>query len=305
MESVKYEILRQTGVTHNLPLYLESTVDEMGVMVGFDGGVEQIEQIVNFTYSGVTNTRTVHIFSSVNPDRLRKIVEQTYEVNWGDGTSVQNLSVNTGTNGTALPTLSHTYNSGITETTITIKLISPWTTEFVSKKLILPFKNPNTISNPLGTFTGTTIPLDYLNDLDYSDDPTETTTIKFMGIGQSRIEELRKYGQTEFVGVTTGITDNVTWSGYTIDDLYYRDFEDGFTMISGTTSDFTKEEVINHMITRNEHFLGFIDEPIVFSDVFVERGKQGVMEKNLRLSEIDNVGEIDLYGNGYFNVQKQ
>ena len=47
MEIIKYEILKQTGVSNYIPLYLESTFDEMGVMVGFDGGVEQIEQIVS------------------------------------------------------------------------------------------------------------------------------------------------------------------------------------------------------------------------------------------------------------------
>jgi hypothetical protein len=126
-----------------------------------------------------------------------------------------------------------------------------------------------------------------------------------MGIGKSRIEELRKYGQTTFNGVTTGSTDGSSWSGYTLDNLYYRDFTDGYTMITGSTSSFTKEEVVNRMVTRNEHFLGFIDEPTIYSDIFVERGKQGVMEKNLRLGEIDNIGEVDIYGNGYFNVRKQ
>ena len=305
MEPIKYEILKQTGTTYNIPLFLESTVDEMGVMVGFNGEVEQVEQIVNFSYSGVTNTRTVHIYSTVNPDKLRSIIEQTFDIDWGDGTTHQTLTVNSGVIGTNLPTLSHTYSTGITQTTITLTLSAPWGTQIVSKVLQLPFRDPNTISNPLGTFTGATIPLDYLNDLEYNEDPTSNTTIKFMGIGKSRIEELRKYGQTTFSGVTTGITENVTWSGYTIDGLYYRDFEDGYTMISGNTSNYTKEEVINQMVTRNEHFLGFIDEPIVYSDVFVERGKQGVMEKNLRLLEIDNVGEMDIYGNGYFNVRKQ
>jgi len=76
-------------------------------------------------------------------------------------------------------------------------------------------------------------------------------------------------------------------------------------MITGNTSGFTKEEVFNLVLTRNEHFLGFVDEPTIYSDVFVERGKQGVMEKNLRLGEIDNMGEIDVYGNGYFKVRKQ
>lgn len=305
MEPIRFEILKQSGVTYNLPLYIESTVDEMGVMVGFDGKVEQIEQLVNFTYSGVTNSRTVHIYSSINPDKLRSIVEQNFEVNWGDGTTLQTLPVNGGVVSSNLPSLSHTYQSGVTNSTITIKLLSPWTTQFVSKNLTLPFKDPVSVLNPLGTFTGTTIPLDYLNDLEYNSNPTEPTTIKFMGIGQSRIEELRKYGQDTYSGVTTGTTENVNWSGYTIDGLYYRDFQDGYTMISGSTSSFTKEEVINKMVTRNEHFLGFIDEPTVYSDVFVERGKQGVMEKNLRLGELDSVGEIDLYGNGYFNVKKQ
>ena len=305
MEPIKYELLKKTGTTYNIPLFLESTVDEMGVMVGFNGEVEQVEQIVNFTYSGVTNTRTVHIFSSVNPDKLRTIVEQTFDVNWGDGTPTQTLTVNSGVIGSNLPTLSHTYTSGITNTTITVTMSAPWGTQITSKVLQLPFKDPNSISNPLGTFTGTTIPLDYLNDLEYNEEPTSNTTIRFMGIGKSRIEELRQYGQTTFSGVTTGTTENVTWSGYTIDGLYYRDFEDGYTMISGTTNNYTKEEVINQMVTRNEHFLGFIDEPTVYSDVFVERGKQGVMEKNLRLLEIDNVGEMDIYGNGYFNVRKQ
>jgi hypothetical protein len=149
------------------------------------------------------------------------------------------------------------------------------------------------------------IEIDYINQLDNSTGLTENTTIKFMGIGKSRIEELRKYGQTTFNGVITGNTDGSIWSGYTLDNLYYRDFNDGYTMITGSTSTFTKEEVINRMITRNEHFIGFIDEPTIYSDIFVERGKQGVMEKNLRLGEIDNIGEVGIYGNGYFNVRKQ
>jgi hypothetical protein len=59
------------------------------------------------------------------------------------------------------------------------------------------------------------------------------------------------------------------------------------------------------MITRNEHFLGFVDDPQIFSDVFVERGQMGVMERNFRLTEMDNTGELDVYGNGYFKVRKQ
>jgi hypothetical protein len=83
------------------------------------------------------------------------------------------------------------------------------------------------------------------------------------------------------------------------------DFADGYTMITGKTTNFTKEEVINNVITRNEHFLGFIDDPTIYSDIFVERGRQGVMEVNLRLGEIDNMSELEVYGNGYFKIRKQ
>jgi hypothetical protein len=48
-----------------------------------------------------------------------------------------------------------------------------------------------------------------------------------------------------------------------------------------------------------------VEQPTVYSDVFVERGKQGVMEVNLRLGEVDNMGELSVYSGGYFKVKKQ
>ena len=43
---------------------------------------------------------------------------------------------------------------------------------------------------------------------------------------------------------------------------------------------------------------------MVYSDIFVERGKMGASEYNLRLGEIDNVGELAVYGHGFFRVKK-
>ena len=302
----KYEILKQTGTTFNLPLFLESSADEMGVMVGFDGEIQQVEQIVNFTYSGTTGSRTVTLYSTTNPDKLRKIVEQEYTINWGDGSASVPFPVNNGIPNSSFPSTGHTYTTNGTYE-VSMILAAPWGSQTLKKQITVPFIDPTDVVNEFGTFTGVTMPVDinYINDLDNTTDPTDNATIKFMGIGKSRIEELRKYGQTTFNNVTTGTTDGTTWSGYTLDNLYYQDFSDGYTMITGSTSSFTKEEVINRMITRNEHFLGFVDEPTIYSDIFVERGKQGVMEKNLRLGEIDNVGEVGIYGNGYFNVRKQ
>lgn len=310
MEKNEYKILKSsTGLTFNLPIYLESTVDELGGMVGFDGDIEQVEQLCNFSYTQTGST--IQVYNTVNPDKLRKIIEQTYTINWGDG-NVSGLTVNQGIVNTSLPTISHTYGSS-SEYTISITLDSPWTIQKLSKIVTIP-KNI-TVSNPLGTFTGVTIPSytnltgqtqNYLNDLDYTTGHTGNTTFTYLSIGRSRISELKKYGENIYVGVTTGTTsEGLHYSGYTIDGLNYRDFQNGYTMITGATSGYTKEEVFNRVLTRNEHFLGFIEEPTIYSDVFVERGKQGVMEKNLRLGEIDNMGELDVYGNGYFTVKKQ
>ena len=142
------------------------------------------------------------------------------------------------------------------------------------------------------SFTGTT----------YTGTTEFTGTTFFTAIGQSKISELKKYGSNDYSGVTINIDGT---SGYTIDNITYLDFPDGHTIYTGNTSGFTQESIINNVLTRNEHFLGFVEQPRVYSDIFVERGKQGVMEVNLRLGEIDNMGELSVYGNGYYKVKKQ
>jgi hypothetical protein len=325
----------------HLPLFLQNTVDEMGVMVGFDGDIEQVEQLCNFSYSGTTGSTEITIYNTVNPDRLRKIVEQEYTIDWGDG-DTDTISVVTGA---TLPSASHTYISGDTYN-VTLTLNAPWITQKVTKSIKVPFDY--SVDSYLGTFTytGTSLPYynipdeyylesgrtqNYLNDVEYNPPTGYTqdvfnnaygsyTGFTYLGIGGSRIEEKRKYGSTSYSDdVTTGTTTfdtgevlsyneysfTITGTPLTTTIITYRDYEDGTTFITGNTSGFTKEEVINQSITRNEHFLGFVDDPTIYSDIFVERGKQGVLEKTLRLGEVDNMGELSLYGNGYFKVRKQ
>lgn len=311
MKKNEYTLLYNSGVTYNLPIFLDADADEMGIMSSFDGNIEQVEQIVNFSYK--QSGSTVTIYSTVNPDKLRKIIEQNFTVNWGD-TTTGNLSINSGVLYSNLPSLTHTY-TGSTKYTISITLNSPWTTQKVQKIVTVP--QNISVTNPLGTFSGFTIPytnttgsINYLNNLDYTNN-TGNTIFKYMAFGVSKIGELRKYGETTLStsSYTTGSYSGSLYSGYTLPSdsgsLYYMDFADGYTMITGTTSAFAKEEVYNKVITRNEHFIGFIDDPTVYSDIFVERGRQSVMEPNLRLGEIDNMSELEIYGNGYFKVKKQ
>jgi hypothetical protein len=176
------------------------------------------------------------------------------------------------------------------------------------------------------TLTGKT--QSYLTDLEYPSGFTAyptgatATSFTFMAIGSSRLAELKKYGSTGYTQtLTSGTISGVTYTGYTIDGLSYKDMANEYTQITGNTANYfttlpvgykvgdsptyATEYVMNKVLTRNEHFLGFVEQPRVYSDVFVERGKQGVMEMNLRLGEIDNMGELRIYGNGFFNVKKQ
>jgi hypothetical protein len=295
--------------SYNLPVFLESKVDEMGVFVGFDGAIEQVEQMVNFTYK--QNNKTVTIYNSVDTNKYKKLVNQVYNVNWGDGTT-GSLSTNQYIVGQQLPNISHEYQL-FSSYTITISLTTPWESKKISKQINVPVYD--IIENPFGFFTNVVVPAyenatgqtqEYLTDLDYTNNVGFTPTgFTYMSIGKSRISEKKLYGQNKYSGVTAGVDDIGNYSAYTIDNLYYKDYNDGYTMITGTTSAYTREDAINKVITRNEHFLGFVEQPKIYTDVFIERGKQNVMENNYRLNEVDNVGELEIYQNEYFIVKKQ
>jgi hypothetical protein len=57
-------------------------------------------------------------------------------------------------------------------------------------------------------------------------------------------------------------------------------------------------------ITKNEALLNVIDEPAIQTNVFVERGKNSGIETMIRLGEVDNLGDLDNYGYGFFKVTK-
>lgn len=303
MDKNYYKILHVSGASYNIPLYLENSIDEMGVMVGFDGGIGIENHLCDFTYTITGNT--IQVYNTADPTALRSILEAIFTVNWGDG-HTSSLPVST-TN--LLATTQHTYTAN-TSYTISITLASPWTNQVIEKTVVIPTPaDVSTPPNPLGTFTGVTIPAytnitgetqNYLNNLNYTNQ-TGYTTFNFMAFGRSRVSEFKLYG-----GGYTGLTHNSDNStGYTIDNLRYIDYPDGITQITGTTSDFHMESVFNAMLTRNEHFIGFIDDPVIYSDIFIKRGQQSVLENTLRLSEIDNTGLLKIYGNGYFNIRKQ
>ena len=182
------------GYDYVIPIALEADADEMGVFSSFDGFIEQVEQIVNFSYKQSESTITV--YGTMNPDKLRKIVDQSFTINWGDGT-IGSLGVNSGVLYSNFPSTTHTYTTS-GQHLITISLDSPWSKQKTQKIVTTP--QDITVSNPMGTFTGFTIPsdgsnLNYLNDYEYTN-YTGYTNFRYMAIGGSKIAELKKYGET-------------------------------------------------------------------------------------------------------------
>lgn len=312
MDKIQHTILKTTtGQTFNLPVFLNQSIKDLGIMIGFDGEIGQTQQICNFTYKG--NGNTVTVYNTVNTTRYGALIDAIFTISWGDGTANTLPMPVMNVDDVSLPNTGHTYSTNGTYV-IEITVDSPWDVRKVQKTIEIPFVQsygyPTNLgsltfnipySDPVSAYTQT-----YLQDYTELTGATNSTTITFLGIGKSRLDEKKLYGTSAGY---TGVTVTSTYTGYTIDGLVYRDYEDGFTHVSGvtsgTTETFFQDEIYNGMVTRSEHFLGFVDDPQIFSDIFVERGQMSVMEKNFRLTEIDNTGELDVYGNGYFKIRKQ
>ena len=133
MDKKYYKILRSTtGLTHNVPVYLNCGAYEMGGMVGFEGDIEQVEQITNFNYEH-TGGNTIRLYNTVNRDVLKIIKNETFTIDWGDG-STDTIGVGMGTN---LEFVDHTFSSANTFE-VTITLNNNWTKRKLSKKITVP-----------------------------------------------------------------------------------------------------------------------------------------------------------------------
>ena len=112
----------------------------------------------------------------------------------------------------------------------------------------------------------------------------------------------------EFIG-TTAQTTGILYKDYD-DTRLVVDSQTGTNKLIKRTTFQTNEEGWNETntslsaITKEEIYLGLISTPEVENDVFIERGSTSPLESHLRLSEIESVEHLDLYGNGYYNLIK-
>lgn len=57
-------------------------------------------------------------------------------------------------------------------------------------------------------------------------------------------------------------------------------------------------------LTRDEYLLYITEEPKVESDVFIERGGTVIFAKHGRMAEINNLSQLEKYGNGFYKINK-
>ena len=95
------------------------------------------------------------------------------------------------------------------------------------------------------------------------------------------------------------------YTAYTINDISYIDYQNGITITSifiASSSGITSDMIEAVPITKNEGMINVIDEPQIYSSIYIERGKNSAFESFRRIGEIDNVDELVQYGYGYFNI---
>ncbi len=316
-----------TGLT--LPILFTETAVDMGYYSVFDGAVLQKEVINNFLFSGTTGSPYTYSFYNTSDTEFIKFLSLvTYIIDWGDGSPPVTIT-------NTLP-ISHNYPASSSEYTVTMTANSPWGISKITKTITTPFDNV-TISNPNGTATftpaggnweGTSFNYDYIFSGDsntYINDflSYNYTTIPFLitGYTESTINDLAQYGPkgnlyggkfklgiqitgtTGSVGTVWGPDPNGLYIAYTINQIDYFDYED-FTLFMVYSSGFTQNDLIMTGLTKNEALINVIDQPEVQTNVFIERGKNSALEYIERIGEVDNVGDLEKYGYGFFTIKK-
>jgi hypothetical protein len=318
-----------TGLT--VPILLTENTIDLGYYSVFDGMVTQQETMTNFLFSATTSYPYTFYFYNTSDTEFKKYLSfSNYYLDWGDGSPIQTIT------NTSPSYYSHTYTMN-GEFTITMSGMSPWGSNIIQKTITTPYIDVP-ILNPQGTayflpaggsWSGTPISYNYIfsgdQDCDvYLNSSYNYTTVPFpvTGYTKSTISDLEVYGKKDVlwngkyklgvpvtgtsgnVGTVWGEFNNGLYTAYTINNVDYYDYSDGRTVFVVMSSGMTPDMMICSAITKNEVLLNVIDEAEVQTNVFIERGKISGLERIERLGEINNIGDLEKYGYGFFNIIK-
>jgi len=311
-----------TGLT--VPIFLSENTVDVGYYSAFDGAISQQDTMLNFVFSAFTGAPYTYYFYNTSDVDFKKYLNfSTYRIDWGDGSPTQLAS------SVAPAFYTHTYSITPATYTITTSGMSPWGYNLIKKTVYVPFTGV-TIDNPNGevyffpsggNWSATPISYEYIFsgdsicdvDLQTSDN---YTTVPFIvsGYTNSSLKDLEQYGTPKYklgiqvtgdtgtIGTFLGSDSGNTYTAYTINDVDYYDFNDGTTIFFVYSSGFTSDMITCTAITKNEVLLNVIDQPEIYSSVFIERGKYSGLERVQRLGEVDSIGDLTSYGYKFFNI---
>jgi hypothetical protein len=312
-----------------LPIPLFQTGIDYGYYDGFDGNVLQQDTVTNFLFVQTGQTYEVTVFNTSDMSQKKLLSESTYTIDWGDGSPIQTTSL------IAPFGINHTYLQVPYTYTITLSQTNPWGITNVTKTVTVPYSlvpNPNPYGNVTftpagGSWANTPVSYDFIFWGDEENTIAQQvssnfTTVPFYVTAQtkSQLTELALYGPQKYivnqpifsgvgagatyVGVIFGIDPNGEYTGYTINNVDYYDFSNGTTILYAQSSGITSEMLVQSAITKNEYLLGVIDQPEIFSNVFIERGKESGNERIQRLGDVNSLGGLIKYGYKFFKIKK-
>jgi hypothetical protein len=305
----------------SVPILLRQSAVDVGYYTQFDGAVLQKDVVSNFIFSSTTsNPYQYDVYNTSN--EVQKFLELSlYFVDWGDGTPRQTITEFTPNY------VTHTYPTANATYKITLQQTNPWGITTVTKTITTPFVNP-TMYNPqgeaffapsTGNWIGTPVSYNYIFSGDAVNEVAPQTSVNYVsipftisGLTKSRITELELYGSPKYQVGTPVISNGQIWgaiftmnpvfTGYTVNSVDYYDYSDGTTIFFEQSSGFTENNITAQPITKDEVLLKVYDQPQIQTNVFVERGKNSAYERIQRLGEVDNLGDLILYGYGFFSV---
>lgn len=165
-----------------------------------------------------------------------------------------------------------------------------------------------------------------------------TNTIQF--IGESKINEFRRYGKTDSdkdlynptwnsgftqeIHLSNGLVKQIIgervsnsslsiqnaydykmWvSGNTETTINYSDIDSLRSTISFVSSGMTNNNSIVTPKIKLDYLIGVINEPKINIDVFIDRGSNSSFERHMKLGDIKSFDDLESYGNGYYKIKE-
>ena len=299
-----------TGLT--IPILLTQDCIDIGYYSEFDGAIQQKETALNYVFSADSK----YEYCIYNTSILNSYTKESeYEIYWGDNSKVEPMS--------GIKSC-HTYPKTNAKYVIKLTQKNNFGTNIISKTITIPFDKDKVSDNPNGTvefipsggpWKDSPISYDYIFTGDTGmdiDDYVYDNEVTITGYTKSNLIELSLYGQTPYKpgvdvfkdGSVYGKVTNINnlFTAYTIQDINYVDYPFGVTTFEAKSKGLTKDTAKIAPITKNEALLKSVDEVQVFSNVFVERGKNSGYEKVQRLGEVKTLQDMEKYGYGYFKL---